>query len=175
MKTITILLAFLIVAPASAHAQRLQLESLDRLADEAAEVVNLTIDAGMLKFAGAFLKGQGDEAELKALLSGLEGIYIRTYEFDRERSFSTELGAVRKQLAGQSWSRLVTVDSTRERELVEVYSWLEGGASRGLAIVVAQPAELTIVNIVGPIDLEKLGALEGLGVPRLPATPAPEP
>ena len=52
------------------------------------------------------------------------------------------------------------------------YCGREGNASGGLAILVAQPAELTVVNIVGPMDLAKLGALQGqFGIPPLPPAP----
>ena len=81
---------------------------------------------------------------------------------------------IRKQLAAPGWARLVTVDSKRERELVEIYSWREGNESGGLAILVAEPMELTVVNIVGPFDLTKPGALQGnFGIPRFPASLPP--
>ena len=35
----------------------------------------------------------------------------------------------------------------------------EGDAIVGLAVLVAEPRELTVVNVVGPINLIKLGAL----------------
>jgi hypothetical protein len=39
----------------------------------------------------------------------------------------------------------------------------------GLAVIVAEPRSLTVVNVVGRIDLEKLGALAGqFGIPHLP-------
>lgn len=56
------------------------------------------------------------------------------------------MSAVRKQLAAPGWSRLVTVDSKRDRELVEIYSWREGNEAGGLAILVSEPKELTVVN-----------------------------
>jgi hypothetical protein len=38
----------------------------------------------------------------------------------------------------------------------------------GLAIIASEPRELTIVNIVGSVDLQKLHQLEGhFGVPKL--------
>jgi hypothetical protein len=38
----------------------------------------------------------------------------------------------------------------------------------GLAIISAEPRQLTLVNIIGPIDLEKLSQLQGqLGIPKL--------
>ena len=43
----------------------------------------------------------------------------------------------------------------------------------GLAVVSIEPKELTVVNIVGPINLEKLSQLEGsFGVPYLNLPPA---
>jgi hypothetical protein len=66
------------------------------------------------------------------------------------------------------------VNVRREGESVEVYVYREGETSGGLAVVVAEPRELTVVNIVGPIDLAQLGALGGqLGIPKeiAPARP----
>jgi|SRR5687768_5725245 len=177
MKTTMALMAFLLVGPASALGQgaRLQLDRLDRLADRAEESVNITVDPAMLKLASAFLKGQGDDAAVKEILSGLQGIYVRSFEFDRENAYTPDdVNAIRKQLTAPGWSRLVTVDSKRDRELVEVYSWREGNESGGLAILVAESMELTVVNIVGPIDLTKLAALQGhFGIPRFPIEPPP--
>jgi hypothetical protein len=168
---------FLMVVPASALAQdaRLQLDHLDRLASQAAQSVNVTIDPAMLKLATAFLKEDGEQAALKEMLAGITGIYVRTFEFERENAYTPDdVNVIRRQLTTPGWARLVTVDSKRDAELVEIYSWREGNGSGGLAILVANPTELTIVNIVGPIDLTKLGALQGnFGIPRLPIESPP--
>lgn len=173
MRITTALLFSLLLVPEVARAQgpQLQLDQLDRLSAAAAETVNITIDPAMLKLAGAVLKDDRKNPELTAMLNDLKGIYIRSFEFDKENAYTPEdVSAIRKQLAAPGWSRLVEVDSKRERELVEIYSWREGSGSGGLAILVAEPQELTIVNIVGPIDLTRLGALQGqFGIPQLPA------
>ena len=45
---------------------------------------------------------------------------------------------------------------------------LEGEKIGGLVVLSAEPKELTVVNIVGPVDLDKLAALEGqFGIPDL--------
>src|SRR5687768_15117910 len=101
MKTRIIVLtsvAFLFLIPATALAQRLQLDSLDRLAKLASESVNIDIDPGMLRLAGLFMKGQGDEPELKKMLSELKGIYVRTFEFDNDVDTARDLDPIRKQL-----------------------------------------------------------------------------
>lgn len=168
MRTTIALLTVLLAAPAAASAQRLQLDSLDRFAGRAAETVNLTISSEMLRFAGAFMKGQGDEAQVKELLSELKGIYVRAYEFDEDQNYGAELDAVRKQLTAPGWAPLVSVDSKRAREIVEIYHWPDGKGSGGMAILVAEPRELVIVNIVGAIDLEKLRLLQGqFGIPKI--------
>ena len=172
MKATILISAFLLLAPSAALAQgaRLQLDQLDRLASLAAETVNLTIDPEMLRLASAFIKGDGDQSAVKEMLDGLTGIYVRSFEFERENAYTPEdVNTIRNQLMTPGWSRLVTVDGRRERELVEIYSWREGQASGGLAILVAEPRELTVVNIVGSFDLAKLGALQGsFGIPRIP-------
>ena len=43
-----------------------------------------------------------------------------------------------------------------------------GGQISGLALLASDPKEITVVNIVGPVDLDKLSQLEGnFGVPEL--------
>ena len=170
MKITTLLGLFLLVGPTSALAQgaRLQLDYLDRLASQAVESVNVAIDPTMLKLASAFLKAEGDQAAVKEMLTKLQGIYVRSFEFERENAYTPDdVSIIRKQLTTSQWARLVTIDSKRDGELLEVYSWREGNDSGGLAILVAEPMELTVVNIVGPIDLAKLAALQGnFGIPR---------
>jgi len=56
---------------------------------------------------------------------------------------------------------------SRTRENVEIYTDMRGEAIAGLVIISAEPRELTVVNIVGPIDLDRLADLEGkFGIPR---------
>jgi hypothetical protein len=58
---------------------------------------------------------------------------------------------------------------------VEVYLMLVGDQISGLAVLSVEDKELTVVNIVGPVDLEKLSRLEGqFGVPEL-GIEAPKP
>ena len=50
-----------------------------------------------------------------------------------------------------------------------------GDQVSGLAVLATDPKELTVVNIVGPIDLEKLTQLEGqFGIPDLDLEPHPK-
>ena len=193
MRITTAVLAVLLTAPAPAPAQdpstspgagaRLQLDHLDRLAAQAAETVNITIDPAMLKMAAGLLGNQRENQAAVAMLNDVEGIYVRSFEFDRDNAYTEDdVNAVRKQLEAPGWSKMVEVESNAQSsangrssgraELVQIYSWREGNASGGMAILVAEPRELTVINIVGPIDLAKLAALQGqLGIPPLPDVP----
>jgi hypothetical protein len=60
----------------------------------------------------------------------------------------------------------VTARSSKDRSDVGVYLWRQNGKAGGLAVLSSGPRELTIVNIVGTIDLEQLRKLQGkFGVP----------
>jgi hypothetical protein len=167
----------LTLAPAASaqDAARLQLPSFEALAKRATETVDITLDPSLLRLAANFMTDHdADEAAVKELLQGLQGIYVRSYEFDEVGVYSqADIDAVRAQLGKGAWTRLVSVKSAREGSESEVYSWIDKGVSNGLAIVSAEPRSFTIVNIVGRIDLDKLRHLEGqFGIPKVPTAEA---
>ena len=62
---------------------------------------------------------------------------------------------------------MVNVRSKKEGT-VEVYLQFAGENVNGLAVLYTDDKELTVVNIVGPVDLDKLAQLEGqMGIPDL--------
>ena len=51
---------------------------------------------------------------------------------------------------------------------VGVYSYVENEEVTGLTVVSEDEREFTVVNIVGPVDLETLSDLgEGMGIPAM--------
>ncbi len=165
------------LAAFAAHAQDIKFPaSFDKLAAKAEEVVDVTVDPAMLQIAGKFLAAQEEKepkaAKAKDVVSGLKGIYVKSLKFAKEGEYSrADVDEIRSQLSGPGWARLVTVrDKTDD---VGVYLKKEGEKVVGMAVLAAEPKELTVVNIVGPIDLEHLAALGGqFGVPNLPNLPA---
>ena len=152
-----------------ASAQQLKL-NLDGLAAKASNKVDISLTSQTLQFAARFLEdGDADEAKVKKLVAGLDGIYIRSYEFDKDNAWGpADLEGVRSQLKAPEWSRIVGVESAGESEAAEVHVRTENKKITGLAIVVSAPREFTVVNIVGPIDLDSLAELSGhFGVPKL--------
>jgi hypothetical protein len=118
--------------------------------------------------AKAFSDKDADEREIKKLITGVKGIYVKSFEFDSDSQFTTaDLEAIRAQVRGPGRTRLVNVTSKKEGN-VEVYLLMVGDDIGGLAVLSSEDRELTVVNIVGPVDLEKLAKLEGqFGVPEL--------
>lgn len=171
MKTTIALVAFTLLVPVAASAQgaRLNLSFLDRLAERASEKQEITLDRSMLSSAGGILGGPKADAA-KQILSELEGIFVRSYEFDDSKAFSMDdINAIRKQLSAPGWTRIVANEEKGKGgdfELQEVWLFNPGGKLGGIFILNAEPGELQVVNVVGPIDLAKLGALGGiLGIP----------
>jgi len=158
---------------ARAQGSRIQLSSLDHLAAKASESVDVNIDERLMKVAAKALSDHdADEREVKKLVAGIKGIYVKSFEFDAEGQYSAaDVESIRAQLRAPGWSRLVNVTSKKEGTL-EVYMLMEGDQIGGLAVLSTEDKELTVVNIVGPVDLEKLAKLEGqLGVPELGIEP----
>jgi hypothetical protein len=154
---------------ARAQDARIQTSSLDHLAPAASTTVDVNIDERLIRIAAkAFTDQDADQREIKKLVAGIKGIYVKSFEFDSQGQYSAaDVESIRTQLRAPGWSRLVNVKSKREGN-IEVYLLLNGDQIGGLAVLSTDDKELTVVNIVGPVDLEKLAKLEGqLGVPEL--------
>jgi hypothetical protein len=154
---------------ALAQDARLRIDHLEALARKAAETTDVTLDGPLLQLAVKLIPKDENLAAVRSLVAGLRGVYVRSYEFDSDGAYSdADVETIRTQLTGPGWVRIVGVHSTHGRETTDVFLMPQGDNLGGLAVLVAEPRELTVVNIVGPIDLSKLGAIEGeFGVPKL--------
>lgn len=165
---------FMVAVPAQGQQTvtgRLRLESLERLAPKAAESVNIEIDGFLIKFAGSILSDKdAEERAVKELVEGLRGVYVRSYEFKADGQFAdADVAALREQLRAPGWSRVMDVES-RGLDFgdAEVYLATAAGRVEGFALLVVEPRALTIVNIVGTLDLDKLKQLgDTLNLPRI--------
>jgi hypothetical protein len=167
MKTAFLLLATLL--PMAAQEIKLP-ASLNKLADKASEVVDVTLDSQMLKLASRFLsKEDPEEAKIKDLVSGLKGIHVKVFEFEKEGEYNaSDVEDIRTQLRVPGWSRIVGAVSKKSRENAEIFVKLDGDRVGGLVILALEPKELAVVNIVGNIDLERLSELGGhFGIPEV--------
>lgn len=121
---------------------KLQLESLDKLASRATEVVR---------------------KEEKAL-HGDGMVYVRHFEFKQSGDYKeSDLQEIRAQLQSSGWSRFLKAgdknDDPEENEHVEVYIFGKTEGSdiyEGMTIIVTEPKEVTVVNIVGQGDIKQI-------------------
>ncbi len=161
------LVLFFAIGPLLAQEVKLP-PGIDKLAAKASEVVDVSLDGPMLRLAGRFLSNNDpDEAKVKNIVGGLKGIYVKSFEFEKEGEYSpSDLDEIRHQLRGPGWSRMVGVISKKGGDNAEVYMKLDDTHIGGLVILCADPKELTVVNIVGNISLDDLSELGGhFGIP----------
>ena len=83
----------------SALVGRLQLGDLDRLEAKAKQVVEVTIDQRMIRFiAGTLSAKDPQQAQIKEVVLGLKGIYVRSYQFDDINAYAaSDVEAMRRQ------------------------------------------------------------------------------
>jgi uncharacterized protein DUF4252 len=168
--SITLLALVCAVAPAYAQNARLQIDHIDRLFPQAVETVDVRIDSALLLVASKFLRSdKADEAAVKEIVKGLKGVYVKGVEFDKEGAYAeSDVEAVRQQLAAPGWDRIVGVRSKRDGDNVEVFLMINNDAViEGVGVLIANPKQVMVVNIVGPIDPEKINNLRGqFGIPK---------
>ena len=171
LKIVPVILLLLLgsVITATAQNAKLELDQLDALANRASETVDVKLDEHLIQITSKLFGKDPDEAEIRDLLKKLKGIYVKSFSFAKENEYSpAEIESVLAQLRTGGWSKIVGVTSKKEGENVDVYVMSVGDQVSGLAVVCLDPKEITIVNVVGPIDLDKLSELEGsFGVPDL--------
>ena len=175
MKTIAlkltgiILLTALMSFAALAQNARLQIDHIDRLFPNAVETIDVRVDCALLQIASKFLdKNRANEAQVREILNVLKGVYVKGVEFDQANQFTEQdVEAVRQQLNAPGWSRVVGVRSKRDGENVEVSLMINNGLIEGIGVLITDPKQLMVVNVVGPIDPEKITELRGsFGIPK---------
>jgi hypothetical protein len=134
------------------------------LAARASDVTEVTLNKNMLGFASKFMDGNDkDQASVRQLIQGLEGIYVRSYEFDKIGEYSMDqVESLRKSFETPEWSPMVRERERKTGETTDILVKLVNGEPRGMFILAAEPKELTIVLIMGPIRLDQLSQLNGI-------------
>lgn len=147
-----------------------------KLAGEDSELVEVNIGPSLLK---AIARGADDDPEARSVLSGLVGVnaYIVGLDHDasREGRAAQMVKDIARRLETSGWERLVRV---REKsESVNVFVRSNEGTIDGLVVLTfdRDGSEVVFANLVGTIDLARLGDLKGtLDVPGLDAVDGPE-
>ena len=139
----------------------------DKLNAKAVEKVDVNLHGPLLQMASRFLGGAGDEAKIKQLVQGLKCVSVKSFTFDKEGQYSeADLSEVRSRVQGADWSKILDVQEKHESSAI--YMRTDGKQSQGIVVVSTEPKELTVVQIIGPIDPAVLSELSGnLGIPKI--------
>jgi len=118
----------------------------------------------MLEFAAKFMKDKdGNDAATRQLIMGLDGIYVRDYEFEKPGEYSMDnVDQIRQAFSTPEWSSMVRERERKTGESTDVMVKLVNGESRGLMVLSAEPKELAVVLILGPIRMDDLGKVMGM-------------
>jgi hypothetical protein len=151
----TLLTATFVLALLPAGAQTLDI-NLDALSAKAKEKAEITLEGPLLTQA---LQAAPDK--VKGVAANLSRLLVRHYEFAQPGQYSdADLESIRKQVSsGSGWSRVL--NSKEEHESVEIYMLTsQGSKPGGFLLIAAEQKELTVVHVVGSIDLASLASLK---------------
>ena len=146
---------------------KLQLGNLDKLSEKAARVTDVTLDGSLLQFAVNLIEkvdseDKKDVDQLQSIIKNLKGIYIKSFEFDEASQYSKgDIDAIRSQLSSPRWSKIVQSVEKRRNEYNEIYVLKNGDKVGGIVVLVAEARELTVVNLVGEVPMDKVASLAG--------------
>jgi len=168
------LAAGMLAASAQAQDQLPEPSPIEKqLAARAKHVTEVTLDKNMLAFAAKFMDGKGkdgdkDEQAAKQMIQNLTGIYVREYEFEKDHSYTEEdVEGLRKYFESSDWSPMVRERTKGVAEGTDVYLKLVNGQMQGLFVLDAEDKQLSLVLILGPIDINNLSKLGGnFGIPK---------
>src|SRR5436309_10255261 len=113
LKFAAVMLLLIGGADITTHAQgaRLQIDQIDSLANKASETVDVRLDERLMQTtAKFFVTKDPDDAEIRELIKGVKGIYVKSFTFDKAGEYSqTEVDSVMSQLRGGAWSKIIGV------------------------------------------------------------------
>jgi len=125
--------------------------NLDTLAAKAKEKAEVTLEGPLLTQAL-----QAAPANVKSAVANVSRVVVRHYEFATTGQYAdSDLDAIRKQVS--TWSRVINVKE--EHESTEIYMLSQDGKPGGFLLISAEPKELTVVHVVGSVDLANLRAV----------------
>jgi hypothetical protein len=144
-----------LMIPAWAADQKLDL-NFPTLAAQAKEKAEVDLDGDTVAQALALAGGKkGTEA-----LSGVTAVHVRNYEFAAVGAYSdSALDPLRRQVAANSaWSRIINVKE--KNESTEIYFLKpDTGQPGGFLLISAEAKEVTVVEILGTLELSRMQEL----------------
>lgn len=149
---------------------QIDLKNLKALEDKAEQVVSVNLEGQSLDEGGKLLAiRNGVSKSVKELVKGLKGVYLRRFWFGGKKSYEeADVEPIKKELQRPGWAPMFDVKNNSKSEAVTIYSYTENDRLVGVAVLSADSKEVTLVNIVGPVDLEALSEFgKQMGLPAM--------
>jgi hypothetical protein len=125
-------------------------------------------------FLARFVLDEDDEAELGGILEGLRAVRVYSYEVHKNADgVARRVREAQSDLLRDGWLPLAAVRDGAES--VAVLLRVDRNRTRGLAVIVHDPQEVVLVNLIGDIRLELFGeymAELDIGSPPIEIDPA---
>lgn len=163
MKNIKLILTaffatLILTAPAYAIAKG-QIDFADLSSHYGEPKVEINLSSGLMKMIGSF--ADNEDPEVGQILAGLESIKVRVYNLNGEfEKADSTIDRVSKELRGDSWETLVTVNDNEDNQKVRIFSKTTNDVIDGVVVMVVSPekegGEAVFINIVGEIDPAKI-------------------
>ncbi|WP_031499347.1 DUF4252 domain-containing protein [Bryobacter aggregatus] len=146
--------------------QALDLGALKGLEDKAKEATSIDLGPDQLKLMMGFANDGGSK-DLQNLARTIELVQVRTYEFDKENMYSlADMEALRAKVKNSDFVPFLSVKE--KKGFTEILMRKGPKGLRGFVLLSAEPREITVINIVGDLDLNSLSKLSGkFGIPEI--------
>ena len=121
--------------------------------------VEINLSSSLMKMVGSFAKHE--DPEVGQILSNLEFIKVRVYNLNGKLDKANDtVDRVSKELRGDQWETLVTVNDNEDDQKVRIFSKSTNDVIDGVVVMVVSPekesGEAVFINIVGEIDPNKI-------------------
>lgn len=138
-----------------------------KIPNKAGKTTEISLGPALLKIATH--AAQNGDKKLTETLSELFSIQVKSFEIDSAEAEKIRpiMDQIEEKLNNEKWQRLIRVKE--EDELTNISIKYDKDRAVGLMIMSVAPGrEATFINIVGKIDLNKLGNLtKNLDIPAL--------
>jgi outer membrane translocation and assembly module TamA len=143
---------------------------MGHLASKARDTSTVNLSGPLFHAARKMAIDAADDDSIK-LIQRVDSVQVRSFEFATDDAYSSDdISSLRRQLDSSGWTQVIRVRDREQQENIDVYLRVEGERALGLAVIVAEPRELTIVNIAGSLSLDDFARLQGqYGIPKLQA------
>ncbi len=122
-------------------------------------VVEISLKAPLLNMVTNLVRSE--DAEAAEFISKLFRVTVNVFESDAidVAAIALSMDSISQDLDSKGWDRVVRVRDQEEH--VDIYFRFSNDADRiqGIAIMVAEPGETVLVNIVGDISVDDISAL----------------